>query len=67
MQDLTQFGTDVFYKVIYKNKQNALDFIMSNDYEAYAKQLQTRYKMNPEQWEFILNEWEQKEEILSSY
>ena len=39
-------------------------FIVGNDYEQFAQNIQNLFILTPDQWAYILWEWEQKERIL---
>lgn len=66
MKDLTKVSKkNVFYSHIYKDKELAHEFLFGADYECFARLVQTRFKLTPKQWQEVLAEWEQKEEILA--
>jgi len=60
--DYSESTEDIFYKVIYP--MYPTEFLFGNDYEKFAYLVQANFILNPEQWEYILEHWEQKEEIL---
>ncbi len=39
-------------------------FLLSNDYEVFAQLIQKQFTLTPEQWGYILKQWEFKESIL---
>jgi hypothetical protein len=55
---------DIFYKIIYP--LYAKQFLLSNNYENFAKLIQESFILNSQQWEYILEHWEQKELILTN-
>lgn len=57
--DFTDSTQDIFYKVIYP--LCAEDFMFGQDYEYFAAIVQARFILNPVQWEYILQHWEEKE------
>ena len=61
--DYRKSNKDIFYSIIYP--LYAKDFLFGNDYETFAKLVQERFILNPIQWEYILNHWEEKEQILT--
>ena len=62
MFDYSQSKKDIFYKIIYPIY--AKEFLFGSNYENFAKMLQTKFILNPEQWQYILEHWEEKESIL---
>jgi len=54
---------DIFYKVIYPIY--AREFLYGSKYENFALTVSANFILNPEQWEYILEHWEQKESILT--
>ena len=61
--DYSNSKEDIFYKVIYP--MFASQFLFGNSYEQFAFLVQANFILNPEQWEYILEHWEQKESILT--
>lgn len=55
---------DFFYEEIYPIFKR--DFLLGNDYEEFAKKVSEKFTLNSEQWENVLECWEQKEDILSN-
>ena len=60
--DYSDSKEDNFYKVIYP--MYARDFLFWNNYEHFAVLVSANFILNAEQWEYILEHWEQKEAIL---
>ena len=60
--DYSNSKEDIFYKVIYP--MYAREFLFGNDYEKFAFLISANFILNAEQWEYILEHWEQKETIL---
>jgi len=54
---------DIFYKHIYHLYPN--EFLFGNNYENFAFLISANFILNPQQWEYILEHWEEKERILS--
>lgn len=61
--DYSKSKEDIFYKVIYPIY--AREFLLGNDYEVFAFIVSANFILNSEQWEYILEHWEQKEQILT--
>lgn len=59
--DYSNCKEDIFYKIIYP--LFAKEFLFSRNYEQFAQMLSEYFVLNPEQWEYILEHWEQKESI----
>jgi hypothetical protein len=55
--------TKVFSKYIYP--VFAREFLFGSDYDLFALHIGRYFILTPEQWECILIEWEDKEQILS--
>lgn len=53
---------DIFYKIIYPIY--AKEFLFGSNYENFAFIVSANFILNPIQWEYILEHWEQKESIL---
>lgn len=53
---------DIFYKIIYPIY--AKEFLYGNKYEDFAFLVSANFILNSQQWEYILEHWEQKESIL---
>ena len=60
--DYRESREDIFYKIIYPIY--AKEFFFGNNYENFANTISTNFILNSEQWEYILEHWEQKESIL---
>jgi len=54
---------DIFYEKIYP--LYAREFLCGNNYESFAFLLSANFILSSEQWEYILEHWEEKESILS--
>ena len=52
---------DIFYKIIYPLYSTA--FMYGKDYETFAFLVSANFILNPEQWEYILEHWEEKESL----
>ncbi len=61
--DLTKVKGEVFYKYIYPTDPQA--FLFGRDYERYASVIEAMFILNSTQWEYILSEWELKENLLT--
>lgn len=61
--DYSKSTKDIFYEIIYPLYSR--DFLFGNDYEQFAFLVGANFILNPEQWEYILEHWEQKESILT--
>ena len=61
--DLTKVKGEIFYKYIYPVNPQA--FLLGTDYERYASVIEAMFILNSTQWEYILSEWELKENLLT--
>ena len=59
--DYSKSREDIFYKIIYPIY--AKEFMFGNDYEKFAFLVSANFILNNEQWEYMLEHWEQKERI----
>ena len=55
---------DIFYKIIYP--VYAKEFLFSDNYENFALLVETKFILNPIQWDYILEHWIAKENLLQS-
>ena len=62
--DYSKSKEDIFYKILYPIY--AKEFLYGSNYEVFAKTISERFILNLEQWEYILEHWEQKENILTN-
>ena len=62
--DLSHSTEDIFYKIIYPLYPK--DFLFGNNYEHFAFLISANFILNPTQWEYILEHWEEKERILTT-
>ena len=60
--DFTGSKEDIFYKILYPIY--AKEFLYGSNYEDFAFTISANFILNSEQWEYILEHWEQKESIL---
>ena len=60
--DYSKSKKDIFYKILYPIY--AKEFLYGNKYEDFAFTISVNFILNSEQWEYILEHWEQKESIL---
>ena len=60
--DYSGIKEDIFYKIIYPIY--AKEFLFGGSYENFAFIVSANFILNPQQWEYILEHWEQKELIL---
>jgi len=63
--NLTESKQDVFYQTIYPIAPKK--FLFGTDYEKYTKKVQKYFILNPEQWEYILEHWNDKEKLLKTF
>jgi len=61
--DHTDSREDIFYKIIFPIY--AKEFLYGSNYENFAFTISANFILNSEQWEYILEHWEEKERILS--
>lgn len=61
--DYSNSKEDIFYKVIYPIY--AKEFLFGSNYEHFALTVSANFILNPEQWDYILEHWENKENILN--
>jgi hypothetical protein len=61
--DYSKSTEDIFYKIIYPIY--AKEFLFGNKYEDFVLTVSASFILNAEQWEYILEYWEQKEAILT--
>jgi hypothetical protein len=61
--DYSESTEDIFYKIIYPVYATA--FLFGNDYESFAFTVSANFILNSQQWEYILEHWELKEELLT--
>jgi hypothetical protein len=59
--DYSKSKEDIFFKVLYPLYANA--FMFGSDYENFAFLISSNFILNPQQWEYILEHWEEKEKI----
>ena len=60
--DLTGLGAMGAFASVYQIY--AKDYLLSNDYTPFAEMVQETFILTPLQWEYLLVEWQIKEEIL---
>ena len=60
--DYSKSKEDIFYKILYPIY--AKEFLYGSNYEDFAFTISANFILNSEQWEYILEHWEQKENIL---
>lgn len=60
--NLSNIKADVFYKHIYPLYPK--EFLLWNKYEDFAKLVAANFILNSQQWEYILEHWEDKENII---
>lgn len=61
--DYSKSTEDIFYKIIYP--LYAREFMFGNNYEQFAFLVEANFILNAQQWEYILEHWDQKESILN--
>lgn len=61
--NLSAIKQDVFYKYIYPVFPK--EFLFGNNYPMYAEFVNACFILSPEQWDEVLEEWENKEKILT--
>lgn len=59
--DYSESTDDIFYKIIYPLYTK--EFMFGNDYEMFAFNVASNFNLNKEQWEYILEHWNKKEQI----
>lgn len=57
--DFTKSKEDIFFKIIYP--LYAKEFIFGKNYENFALIVSVNFILNTEQWDYILEHWEKKE------
>jgi len=60
--DYSNNKSDIFYKIIYPIY--AIEFLFGNSYENFAFLVSANFILNAEQWDYILQHWNEKESIL---
>lgn len=60
--DYSKSTEDIFYKIIYPIY--AKEFMFGDSYDTFAFHVSANFILNAQQWEYILEHWEQKESIL---
>lgn len=60
--DYSGIKKDIFYEIIYPIYPK--EFLFGSNYEAFAFLVFANFILNSQQWEYILEHWEQKEKIL---
>ena len=61
--DYSNSKKDIFYEKIYP--LYAREFLFSSNYEGFCFLISANFILNAEQWQYILEHWEQKEAILT--
>jgi len=61
--DYTDIKEDIFYKILYPIYTK--EFLFGTNYENFVFTISANFILNSEQWEYILEHWEQKESILT--
>lgn len=61
--DYSEIKEDIFYKIIYPLYPK--EFLFGENYESFAFLISANFCLNSEQWDYILEHWEQKESILT--
>lgn len=61
--DYSRSVQDIFYKIIYPIY--SVEFLFGDNYEDFANMVSSRFILNSEQWEYILEHWENKEAMIS--
>jgi hypothetical protein len=57
--DYSKSTEDIFYKIIYP--MYPLEFMFGKNYDNYAFLISANLILNSQQWEYILEHWENKE------
>lgn len=60
--DYSKSKQDIFYKIIYPIY--AKEFLFGNDYEQFGIKVSSIFILNEQQWEYILEHWEEKQNII---
>jgi hypothetical protein len=61
--DYSKSIEDIFYRILYPIY--AKEFLFGSNYENFAFTISANFILNSEQWDYILEHWEQKESILT--
>lgn len=61
--DYSKSREDIFYKIIYPIY--AKEFLFGNYYIEFAMLIEQNFILNPIQWDYILQHWDEKESILN--
>ncbi len=61
--DYRNSNKDIFYQIIYP--LFAEQFLFGNNYETFASLVSEKFILNAIQWEYILDYWNEKENLLS--
>lgn len=61
--DYTNIKRDIFYEIIYPIY--AREFLFGTNYEDFAFEVEAKFILNPEQWEYILEHWSDKESKIT--
>lgn len=60
--DYSHINKDIFYQIIYP--VYAKEFLYGTDYENFAFVISANFILNPIQWDYILEHWEEKERLV---
>ena len=60
--DYSASTEDIFYKIIYPIY--AKEFLFGSNYEIFTFLISANFILNAPQWEYILEHWELKEQML---
>jgi len=58
----SNINKDIFYKIIYPIYSR--EFLFGDKYEDFVFLVEANYILNPIQWGYILEYWEEKESLL---
>jgi len=61
--DYSKSREDIFYKILYPIY--AKEFLYGSNYEFFAFVISANFILNAQQWEYILEHWNEKESILT--
>lgn len=61
--DYSKSTEDIFFKIIYPLYMK--EFLYGSNYEQFAFIVEANFILNSQQWEYILEHWDEKEKIVT--